>query len=79
MTVFAAGALGALSLVLCYAWLLSAIVAGVIAKKKGYPEKWGVGTGLLLTVVGVAVWGILYFVLRDGPQKAVKRREGAAR
>jgi uncharacterized membrane protein YbhN (UPF0104 family) len=37
-------------------WLASAIAASELSKRKGYGEKWGLGTGLLLTVVGVVIW-----------------------
>jgi hypothetical protein len=50
------GALGALSLLLLYVWLLSAIVASQLSRLKGYGEKPGLGTGLLLSLVGVIVW-----------------------
>lgn len=49
-------ALGAKALWLLYIWLLSAIVASELSKRKGYGEKVGLGTGLLLSVVGVVVW-----------------------
>jgi fucose permease len=54
MTVFAL--LGATALWLLYAWLLSAIVASYLAGRKGYNEKTGLATGLLLHVIGVIVW-----------------------
>jgi hypothetical protein len=53
-TVLAAA--GATYLYLCYAWLLSAIISGELARSKGYSEKAGLGTGLLLTVLGVIIW-----------------------
>jgi hypothetical protein len=54
MTVFAL--LGSTALWLLYAWLLSAIVASYLSNRKGYGEKSGLATGLLLHVVGVVVW-----------------------
>jgi hypothetical protein len=54
MTVFAL--LGSTALWLLYAWLLSAIVASYLAARKGYSEKLGLATGLLLHVVGVVIW-----------------------
>jgi hypothetical protein len=50
------GDLGALALFLLYGWLLSAIAASQLSRLKGYGEKPGLGTGLLLSVVGVLVW-----------------------
>jgi hypothetical protein len=55
MTVFAAG-LGALSLLLVYVWLLSAIGASQLSKLKGYGEKPGLGTGLILSALALIIW-----------------------
>jgi hypothetical protein len=54
MTVFAL--LGASALWLLYAWLLSGIVASYLSGRKGYSEKIGLASGLLLHVIGVIVW-----------------------
>jgi fucose permease len=54
MTVLAL--LGATALWLLYAWLLAAIVASYLSDRKGYGEKPGLACGLLLHVVGVAIW-----------------------
>ena len=54
MTVFAL--LGVKALYLTYAWLLSAIVASYLSNRKGYGEKVGLASGLLLNVVGVLIW-----------------------
>jgi hypothetical protein len=50
------GDIGATALLLLYVWLLSAIAASQLSKAKGYGEKAGLGTGLLLSIVGVIVW-----------------------
>jgi hypothetical protein len=55
--VFAAG--GAVYLYLMYAWLLSAIISAELARSKGYSEKSGLGTGLILTVLGVIIWLVI--------------------
>jgi hypothetical protein len=52
--VFAAA--GATYLFLCYAWLLSAIISSELSRSKGYGEKVGLGTGLILTVLGIVIW-----------------------
>jgi hypothetical protein len=70
MVVFAE--IGATSLGLLYLWLGSAIAAGEIAKRKGYAEKAGLGTGLLLTAVGVLVW--LAIPAKPDSRWAAKRR-----
>ena len=74
MTVFAL--LGSAALWLLYAWLLSAIVASYLSNRKGYGEKWGLGTGLLLSLIGVIVW--LIVPARPESRWAQRRRAGAA-
>jgi hypothetical protein len=54
MTLFAL--IGATALWLTYAWLLSAIVASYLSHRKGYGERPGLASGLLLNFVGVIVW-----------------------
>ena len=49
-------AIGAKALYLLYAWLASAIISSYLSERKGYGEKPGLGTGLLLSVVGVLIW-----------------------
>jgi hypothetical protein len=48
--------LGVKALYLTYAWLVSAIVASYLSNRKGYGEKVGLASGLLLNVVGVVIW-----------------------
>ena len=48
--------IGAKALWLTYAWLASAIVASYLSNRKGYGEKPGLASGLLLMVVGVVIW-----------------------
>src|SRR4051794_39412412 len=54
MTVLAL--IGAKALYLLIIWLLSAIAASWLSDRKGFGEKPGLATGLLLTFVGVIVW-----------------------
>ncbi len=54
MTVLAL--LGAKALWLTYAWLLSAIVASYLSHRKGYGERPGLASGLLLNVIGIIFW-----------------------
>ena len=54
MIVFAL--IGAKALYLLYIWLASAIAASWLSDRKGYGEKPGLATGLLLSAVGVIVW-----------------------
>jgi hypothetical protein len=48
--------IGAKALWLLYAWLLSTIAASWLSDRKGYGEKAGLASGLLLSVVGVLLW-----------------------
>ncbi len=64
--------IGANAFWLLYLWLGSAIACSEIAKRKGYTEKAGLGTGLMLSVIGVIVW----LLIRAQPESrwAAKRR-----
>jgi len=53
---FVFAALGAGALLLLYLWLLGAILASILSKSKGYGEKPGLGTGLLLSILAPVVW-----------------------
>ena len=48
--------LGSAALWLTYAWLASAIACSYLSGRKGFGEKVGLASGLLLNVVGVIVW-----------------------
>lgn len=54
MTVFAL--LGAKALWLTYIWLASAIACTWLSDRKGYGEKPGLATGLILSAIGVVIW-----------------------
>jgi hypothetical protein len=56
MTVLIFAALGVKAFYLLYIWLASAWIAGELSRRKGYGEKWGLGSGLLLSFIGVIVW-----------------------
>ena len=49
-------AIGALALYLLLIWLASAIVASYLSGRKGYGEKAGLATGLLLSLLGAVIW-----------------------
>ena len=51
--------LGAKALYLTYAWLASAIAASYLSHRKGYGERPGLASGLLLNAVGVVIWLIV--------------------
>jgi hypothetical protein len=50
------GDIGAWALLLLFVWLLSAIGASQLSAAKGYGEKAGLGTGLILSAIGLIVW-----------------------
>jgi hypothetical protein len=52
-------AIGSKAFWLLYIWLGSAWVASSLSNRKGYGEKWGLGTGLLLSAIGVVIWLIV--------------------
>jgi MFS family permease len=62
MTVFAL--LGAKSLYLLYGWLVSAAISGYLSDRKGYGQKPGLASGLILYALGVVIW--LLWPARDG-------------
>lgn len=48
--------LGSKALWLLYLWLASTIVASYVAARKGYSERLGLASGLLLSAVGMLIW-----------------------
>jgi hypothetical protein len=48
--------LGAKALWLTYIWLASAIIGAWLSDRKGYGEKPGLATGLLLTFLAIPIW-----------------------
>ena len=54
MTVIAL--IGSTALYLLFVWLASAIIAQYLSDRKGYGERPGLVTGLLLSAVAVIVW-----------------------
>jgi len=48
--------IGANALYLLFVWLASAIGASYLSDRKGYGEKPGLASGLLLSVLGVVIW-----------------------
>ena len=53
---FVLGLLGANAFWLLFVWMLSAIAASYLSERKGYGDKPGLATGLLLTVIGPVIW-----------------------
>ena len=75
---FVLAVVGAKAFYLLMIWLASAIAASELSKRKGYGEKWGLGTGLLLSFIGVIVWAIVP-PKADSPWRQRQRREKAAK
>jgi len=51
--------IGATALWLMYAWLAAAIVASYLSGRKGYSERAGLASGLVLHVIGVIIWLVI--------------------
>jgi hypothetical protein len=67
MIVFAI--IGAKALLLLYLWLAGAIVSSYLSNRKGYGDRPGLATGMLLSVFGIIVW----LVVPAKPESAWKR------
>jgi hypothetical protein len=50
--------IGAAALWLTFVWLGSAIIASRLSEAKGYGEKWGLVTGIVLSVLGAFIWAV---------------------
>ena len=72
MTVFAL--LGSNALLLLFVWLASAIVASYLSERKGYGEKAGLVTGMLISALAIIVWLVF-----PGPQGLALEAPGSVR
>ena len=72
-----AAAVGAKAFYLLMVWLASAIGASELSKRKGYGEKWGLGTGLLLSIIGLIIW-IFVPAKAESPWRQKQARKAAA-
>jgi hypothetical protein len=66
--------IGAKALYLLIVWLASAIVASWLSGRKGYGERAGLASGLLLTFVGVIIW-----LIWPARAESLWKQEGAFR
>jgi hypothetical protein len=71
-------AIGAKAFWLLYLWLASAIAASELSKRKGYGEKWGLGAGLLLSVIGAIIWLLVPAREQSAWKTRRARKEAAA-
>jgi type VI protein secretion system component VasK len=76
MLIFAA-AVGAKAFYMLMIWLASAIASSELSKRKGYGEKWGLGTGLLLSVIGLIIW-LVVPARKESPWRQKQARKAAA-
>jgi hypothetical protein len=56
---FVVALIGAKALYLLFAWLASTIAASYLSGRKGYGEKIGLASGLILAVIGVVIWLVM--------------------
>ncbi len=74
---FILAAVGIKAFYLLLVWLASAIGASELSNRKGYGEKIGLGTGLLLSLVGLIIW-LVVPAKPESPWKTRKARKEAA-
>jgi hypothetical protein len=70
-------AVGAKAFYLLMIWLASAIAASELSKRKGYGEKVGLGTGLLLSLLGAIIW-VFIPAKAESPWRQKQARKAAA-
>jgi hypothetical protein len=73
--------IGSEALWLTYIWLLSAAGAAWLSDRKGYTERPGLATGLLLSAVGLLIW-LVWPARADSRWKvqgAFRRRRGGGK
>jgi hypothetical protein len=58
-------------------WLASCIASSELSKRKGYGEKWGLGTGLFLSLIAVVIWAIIP-ARSESPWRQKQQRKAAA-
>lgn len=68
--------IGAKALYLLFAWLASAVCCAELAKRKGYRETNGLGSGLILSVLAIPIW--LLIPAREGSDWKLRRQRRAS-
>jgi hypothetical protein len=51
--------MGSKALLFLYIWLISAMVASYLSDRKGYGDRPGLATGLILSAVGALIWLVI--------------------
>lgn len=59
MIITAAITEGALVLFWMYLWLVATIIASYLSDRKGYGDRPGLATGLILSIIGTIIWLII--------------------
>jgi len=77
-SVLVLAAIGVKAFYLLLIWLASAIGASELSKRKGYGEKVGLGTGLLLSFVGLIIWVCIPAKAESSWKTRKARKEAAA-
>ena len=68
---------GVKALYLLYIWLISGVLCQYLSNRKGYGDKPGLATGLLLSAIGIIVW--LVWPAKDGSDWKVRGPVGRER
>jgi hypothetical protein len=55
---FSFAVIGTAALWLVFLWLGAAIIASIFSDLKGWGDKWGLVTGVILSIVGAFVWAV---------------------
>ena len=77
MTFVVASTIGAKGLYLFLAWLAGAAGGAYLSERKGYGDRLGLATGLLLSLLAIPIW--LAVPPRDGSDWIVKGPRGDGR
>ena len=59
MALVLAATIGVKALYLLLAWLIGAATSAYLSERKGYGERPGLASGLLLNVIGIVIWLVL--------------------
>lgn len=59
MIITAAITEGALVLFWMYLWLVATILASYLSERKGYGDRPGLATGLILSIIGTVIWLVI--------------------
>ncbi len=77
MALMLAATIGAKALYLLILWLFSAALGAYMSERKGYGDKPGLASGLLLTIAGPVIW--LLIPARENSDWKIKGPWGDAR